>query len=143
MRVMTRMTGRCLCGKVTFVAEGVEPHSHACHCGMCRRWSGGAPFFGVSVSHVTFAGGEHLRRYASSDWAERGFCTTCGSSLFYFLKPTQLYTLGAGTFDDPSRFQLDREIFIDHKPQGYALAGDHPRLTEAEVFAEYEAPPKP
>jgi hypothetical protein len=93
----------------------------------------------VSVRQVAFEGREHLARYASSEWAERGFCKTCGSSLFYFLKPSQSYTLGVGTFDDPSQFLLDREIFIDHKPAGYALAGDHPRLTEAEVFAEYEA----
>jgi hypothetical protein len=96
----------------------------------------------VSVSHVTFEGSEHLARCASSAWAERGFCTTCGSSLFYFLKPTQTYTLGVGTFDEPSQFELNREIFIDHKPEGYALAGDHPRLTEAEVFAAHEASTK-
>jgi hypothetical protein len=109
---------------------------------MCRRWSGGAPFFGVTVGQVTFQGSEHLARFASSEWAERGFCKTCGSSLFYFLKPSQQYTLGVGTFDDPSQFELAREIFIDHKPGGYALAGDHPRLTEAEVFAEYDASTK-
>jgi hypothetical protein len=109
---------------------------------MCRRWSGGAPFFGVTVSHVTFYGSEQLARYTSSEWAERGFCMTCGTSLFYFLKPSQTYTLGVGTFDEPSQFELNREIFIDHKPEGYALAGDHLRLTEAEVFAAYEASTK-
>ncbi len=132
---MAQSSGKCLCGKVTFTAEGVERHCHACHCGMCRRWSGGAPFFGVGVKQVTFHGSEHVARYASSEWAERGFCTSCGTSLFYFLKAEQLYTLGAGTFDEPSQFSLAREIFIDHKPPGYELAGDHPRLTEAEAFA--------
>lgn len=138
---MTATTGRCLCGKVTFEAEEVESHHHACHCSMCRRWSGGGPFFGVTARGVTFKGGEHLARYASSEWAERGFCTTCGSSLFYFLKPSQTYTLSVGTFDAPSQFVLTREIFIDQKPPGYALAGDHRRLTEAEVWAAY-APPQ-
>src|SRR5688572_28996824 len=121
--------GRCLCGAVGFKAEGVETEHHACHCGMCRRWSGGAPFFGAWVAAVQFTGEEHLGRYASSPWAERGFCKLCGTTLFYFLKPARRYTLSVGAFDDVGPFQLVREIFIDHKPGGYAIAGEHPRLT--------------
>jgi hypothetical protein len=29
------------------------------------------------------------------------------------------------------------EIFVDNKPAGYAFAGDHPRLTEAEFLAQF------
>ena len=134
---MTSKTGRCLCGRVRFIAEGVEPDFHACHCGMCRRWSGGSPFFGASVKKVQFSGEENLGRFSSSEWAERGFCKSCGSTLFYFLKPEKRYTLSVGTFDDPEAFALTREIYIDHKPPTYALAGDHPRLTEKEILAEH------
>jgi hypothetical protein len=134
------MTGRCLCGAVTFSAEHVETEHHACHCGMCRRWSGGSGFLGASCERVTFPRSEHLGRFASSEWAERGFCTACGTTLFYFLKPTQSYTMSVGAFDDPSAFRLVREIFIDRKPNGYAFAGDHERWTEAETF-ERLAPP--
>jgi hypothetical protein len=133
------MTGRCLCGEVTFSAEEVETKFHACHCGMCRRWSGGAPFFATRVGKVTFAGGE-VGRYDSSDWASRGFCKACGTTLFYFLKPAQAYMMGVGTFDDQQPFALHREIFIDKKPAGYALSGDHERWTEEETFARL-APP--
>ena len=131
------MTGKCLCGAVTFVAEDVETHHHACHCGMCLRWSGGAPFFGARVHGVAFTGVEHLARHASSPWAERGFCRTCGSHLFYFLKPNQSYSMSVGAFDDPSPFVLALEIFIDQKPAGYAFAGEHPRMTEAEAVAAF------
>lgn len=129
-------TGHCLCGAVRFEAEGVETEFHACHCGMCRRWSGGAPFFGTAAKKVTFSGDE-LGRFASSDWAERGFCKRCGTTLFYFLKPTSGYTLSVGAFDDPSPYKLSQEIFIDHKPDGYAIAGEHPRLTEREILAKH------
>ena len=44
-----------------------------------------------------------------------------------------------GAFDDPSPFRLVEEIFIDKKPAGYALSGNHPRLTEAETFAKFAA----
>ncbi len=133
------MTGRCLCGAVTFSAEGVELEHHVCHCGMCRRWSGGAGFFGTRCAGVTFAGSA-LGRFAGSEWAERGFCTTCGTTLFYFLKPTQTYTMSVGIFDDQAKFRLTREIFIDHKPPGYAFAGEHERWTEAETFERWSPP---
>jgi len=129
------MTGHCLCRAVTFTAEHVEVAHHACHCGMCRRWSGGSGFLGTTCTGVAFSGDEHLGRFTSSSWAERGFCTRCGTTLFYFLKPTQTYTMSVGTFDDQSAFRLVREIFIDHKPPGYAFTGDHERWTEAETFA--------
>jgi hypothetical protein len=137
----TPATGKCLCGTVRFTATGFKPEYHACHCGMCRRWSGGSPFFAVGCKSVTFdSGADNIGRFRSSDWAERGFCKSCGTTLFYFLKPTEQYSMSVGTFDDPALFKLASEIFIDHKPSDYALAGDRPRLTEAEVFAKY-APP--
>jgi len=136
------MHGKCLCGAVKFTAEVPKSTFSACHCGMCRRWSGGAPFFAVGAESVSFEGEESLGRYASSKWAERGFCKTCGSVLFYFLIPAKRYAMSAGAFDDPSQFELSLEIFIDRKPDGYSIAGDHPRWTEAETFAKL-APPSP
>lgn len=128
------LSGRCLCGAVTFAAEDAAAEYSACHCGMCRRWSGGAPFFAVRAKAVTFASEELVGRYASSAWAERGFCKRCGTTLFYFLKPTGAYMMSVGAFDDQERFRLSLEIFVDRKPQGYDLAGSHPRWTEAETF---------
>jgi len=105
---------------------------------MCRRWSGGSPFFGAMVNAVTWSEGEdNVGRFSSSDWAERGFCKSCGTTLFYFLKPASQYTLSVGTFDDPAKFHLGSEIYIDHKPKGYDLAGEHPRLTEQEILAKF------
>lgn len=127
-------TGKCLCGKVTFTAENVDTHVHACHCSMCRHWSGG-PLLAAQAGSVTFQGGEAIRRYDSSPWAERGFCAECGSSLFYRLKEADTYILCTGAFDDQSVFELAGEIYIDEKPPGYAFAGEHPRQTGEEFMA--------
>lgn len=131
--------GKCLCGAVRFRADGVETEHHACHCGMCRRWVGG-PNFATSVEHVSFEGEENIGRYNSSDWAERGFCKVCGSSLFYYFKPADKYIVSVGAFDDPKPFRLVGEIYIDHKPAGYDFAGNLPKQTEAEFLAQF-APP--
>lgn len=128
--------GQCLCGAVHIRANVAERHHEACHCGMCRRWSGG-PFFGTAVPAVTFEGDENITRYESSEWAERGFCKVCGTHLFYRLKNLDSYVMSVGLFDDADRFVLVEEIFIDRKPDGYSFAGDHPRLSEAETLAKY------
>ncbi len=132
------VSGKCLCGAVSFQAEGVERAVHGCHCRMCRAWAG-APLLAATVGRVTFSGEQHLVRYDSSDWGARGFCGRCGSNLFYHLKPADQYMLCMGAFDDQSRFELAGEIFVDHKPPGYAFAGDHPRQTEAEFLASIGA----
>ena len=125
---------------MTFSAEGVETNHGVCHCGMCRRWSGGSGYFAARTKSVTFQGSEHIGRFDSSEWGERGFCTKCGTNLFWHLKPKDAYAMSVGTFDDQSPFQLAMEIFIDRKPEGYSFAGEHPRLTEAETFAKLRPP---
>lgn len=131
-------TGRCLCGGVSFVAKGLEPKVAACHCSMCRRWSGG-PFFAITPSEVIWTGEGLITTYPSSEWAERGFCSKCGSSLFYRVTAPGPYQgmahLALGTLDDQSGIDLTLEYFIDIKPDAYELAGDRKRLTEAEVMA--------
>jgi len=131
-------TGRCLCGRTSFAAQDVDPHVHACHCTTCNRWNGG-PGFAAGAGSVTFEGTEHIRRFDSSEWAERGFCTHCGSHLFYRLKAQDHYILCLGAFDDPTPFSLTGEIFIDEKPAAYDLAGEHQRLTGAEFLASMQS----
>lgn len=133
-------SGRCLCGAVRFTAAEVETDYHACHCSMCRRWSGGSPFFAAASRGVEFEASDKLGTYESSVWARRGFCTSCGTTLFYFLKPTKTYMMSVGLFDDQTPFRLVREIFIDRKPDGYAFSGDHPRWTEQETFERLTPP---
>ena len=128
------MTGQCLCGAVTYTAEDVETEVHSCHCGQCRRWSG-ASIMAAGVSSVAFSGVEHIKRYDSSDWAQRGFCAECGANLFYYLKGADSYHMWVGTFDDQTPFRLTGEIYIEDKPAGYDFAGDHPRMTGEELMA--------
>ena len=130
-------TGRCLCGDVTYTAEGVETDVHSCHCEFCLRWNGG-PGFAVSVAQVKFTGEQNITRFDSSEWAERGFCGRCGTNLFYHLKEADVYMLWMGSFDDLTSFKLVDEIFIDNKPAVYSLNGDHPQLTGKEFMATLE-----
>jgi len=133
-------TGRCLCGGVTFSAREVEPILAACHCDMCRRWTGSF-LMAFRSDDVTWTGEDKIATFQSSAWAERGFCSACGTSLFYRVTtpgPHQgTYHVGFGTLDDPGDFDLEIEFFIDRKPTAYTLAGDRKTLTEAEVLAAF------
>lgn len=133
------MTGHCLCGAVTFTATEVDVHVHSCHCGMCRRWSGG-PAMSASVGSVRFDGEDKIGTFASSAWAERGFCTACGTNLFYRMPQQGMTMMWIGAFDDLSSFELAGEIYVDDKPEFYSLAGDHPRQTGKEFLASIGMP---
>lgn len=132
--------GGCLCGGVRIRAPRVDEKVGACHCGMCRKWGGG-PLLAVDCgTEVQFEGEENIRVFASSDWAERGFCATCGSHLFYRLKQSGQYIVPAGLFDDQAGFTFDHQVFVDRKPTFYSFAQRTTEMTEAEVFARYGSP---
>lgn len=133
------MNGHCLCGAVSFVSPATREIG-ACHCGDCRRWGGG-PLLTVHCGpDVQFSGKEHIGVYASSEWAERGFCQQCGTHLYYRLHATGEYFVPAGAFESQD-FELATQIYIDKKPAYYDFANRTPTLTEAEVIARY-APPQ-
>ncbi|MFN0115378.1 MAG: GFA family protein [Paracoccaceae bacterium] len=133
--------GGCLCGAVRYVASDVPDHLHACHCTICRKISGSATIsVNVPYAAMRIAGGEHVVFYSSSDWATRSFCGRCGSGLWYRLNGVDAdYIISAGTLDDLRGLMLTKEIYVETKPDGYAFAGDHPRLTGAEFEATLNA----
>jgi hypothetical protein len=133
-------TGGCLCGAVRYRLAEPPDAFGACHCGMCRRFSGGIELgLEVRPGGIDWEGEDSIATYRSSDWAERGFCRICGSSLFWRLTvegPMQgLMSLGAGTLDSHAGLTFASEIYIDAKPDSYAFAGERKRMTEADVMA--------
>ena len=131
------LSGHCLCGAVTVEAVPTRPHVEACHCDMCRRW-GGIAFMGIQCGgDVTFTGEDNIARYKSSDWAERGFCTKCGSNLFYHILEGSDYQIAAGLIDDQSRLRMSLQVFTDFKPEFYGFANETKMMTGEEVIALY------
>jgi hypothetical protein len=132
-------TGRCLCGTVQFSATVPNDTFSVCHCGMCRRWSAG-PYMSVrSDGPVTITqGAETLVWYRGSEWAERGFCKQCGTSLFYRLanQPDLFTAIAVDALDDADAFSLQRHIYTDAQPNRYSFADSQPRVTEAELMKE-------
>lgn len=137
---MTKIKGQCLCGSVQFEVEEGDALD-VCHCRMCQRWTGGVFIeMDVAATDIKFSSDETLAWYDSSDWAQRGFCSTCGSSLFYRPKREGAsWAVMAGTLDLPAGKPIRREIFLDDKADYYDLAGDRLRLSNAETLARFES----
>jgi len=126
------MTGRCLCGAVTVrVAGPHDPRPGACHCRMCQRWSGGLFLcFNADAGGVTVDG--PVTRFASSDFAERAFCSVCGSHLWMRDNTGKTYDLMPGLFDEARDWPLRSEVYADRAMASMRLQGDHLRATKAE-----------
>lgn len=134
-------TGKCLCGAVSFTAKDVSSEVSACHCGMCLRWSGG-PLISAMTKTIEWHSDETLGVVTSSAWAERGFCSKCGSGLFYRMTSGKYQgntSILLGALDDRSGFAFTKEWFIDNKPEAYAFAGERSCLTEAQIMAAFGA----
>jgi hypothetical protein len=69
----------------------------------------------------------NLKWYASSDKAERGFCSQCGSGLFW--KPVDRSDMGilAGTLDQPTGFETIGHIFVDEKADFLKITDEAPQ----------------
>jgi hypothetical protein len=89
---------------------------------------------------VSFGGEENVSVFDSSAWAERGFCSKCGTHLFYRLKETGQHMIPVGLFESDDKLVFESQVFIDEKPGFYSFANETKNMTGAELFAKF-APP--
>lgn len=131
-----QIEGQCLCGAVRVTARTADPRLRACHCDMCRRHTSGM-FISIDTEQESLEITGPARSFRSSDWAERGFCETCGATLWYGTVHDGARHLAAGLFDNAGGGRMTLEFFADRCPLGYRLAGDHKRLSSAETIAMF------
>ena len=129
-----KANGKCLCGSIELEVELTNTEVAACHCNMCRTWNGG-PMLAVDGGVLkTVTNESMITRYQSSEWAERGFCSQCGTHLFYFLKLNNQYHFPAGLLDSEPLYELSHQVFIDEKPEYYSFSNKTKNLTGEELF---------
>jgi hypothetical protein len=120
--------GSCICGAVSFEIEGDLKPPDACHCRECRKQSG--HYFAstdVPRAALTVHGGENVRWYASSEKVRRGFCSTCGSALFWDPVHHDRIGIAMGALDTPTRTRLAIHIFVAEKGDYYDIADGLPQ----------------
>ena len=84
--VANTASGHCLCGDLRFEARLPSKWMAHCHCSLCQRAHGAGvvTWVGFEAPQVQIHDPEdRLTWFESSPGAERGFCSHCGSTLFF------------------------------------------------------------
>lgn len=122
------VTGSCLCGAVQFEVAGPLRDVVLCHCAMCRKTHGhiGAYTNAPKDSrHLSKSRG--LKWFSASDFARRGFCGECGTSLFRERLACDLISIAAGALDPPTGLVTTLQIFVDSAGDYYSI---DPRIAQ-------------
>ncbi len=128
---MRSVSGSCLCKGVAFRVELPSTWVAHCHCTMCRRAHGAAfvTWVGMEEARCAVEDPEALVRwYASSPGAERGFCSRCGSTMFFRSKrwPGELHIV-LSNFADPVDRAPQAHVFYDTHVGWFDISDDLPK----------------
>jgi len=123
--------GSCLCQAVKFEVEGSLPSPDGCHCSQCRKWTG---HFLASTevlrSALKIHGSDRVSWFHSSNKVRRGFCSTCGASLFFDPIDKEKHNwigISMGAFDTPTGTELALHIFVAEKGDYYEITDGLPK----------------
>ena len=121
-------TGSCLCGAVSFEVAGDLRGPDACHCGQCRKQSGHYwASTDVPEANLKIRGEDRITWFRSSEKVRRGFCSTCGSVLFWDPLERDWIGIAMGAFDSPTGTRLAMHIFVAEKGDYYDIADGLPQ----------------
>ncbi|WP_299348643.1 GFA family protein [uncultured Shimia sp.] len=120
------LNGSCLCGDVKFSVQGAPQGPSFCHCGQCRKQSGGvwSSAF-VPETDLTISG--DVIWFEASDVAKRGSCTRCGAFLFWKAHAEDTISFALGAIDGPTGMKLEKHIFVSDKGDYYDIADGVPQ----------------
>lgn len=128
---MENIYGHCVCGAIEIVIKEYGNFVYTCHCDTCRRLNSG-PVLSVDAGpkeNVIFSQGEEKITKYQDEEVERGFCSVCGSTLFWYNPAKNHYCMNAELFDVVvENAVFDLELFYDMKPKYYSFAGERKKL---------------
>jgi hypothetical protein len=81
----------------------------------------------VPKTAIEITGKENLTWYHSSAKVRRGFCSTCGASLFFDPPVRDWIGIAMGAFDTPTSTHLEMHIFVAEKGDYYEIADGLPQ----------------
>lgn len=126
---MSQINGSCMCGSIQYYVATPTLWCAHCHCTDCRAAHGAAfvTWFGVHEHKIEIQG-DSLAWYQSSENARRGFCSKCGTTLFFQSSRWSNEThIALGTLKD----ELDREpsshVYWDRHVPWLQLSDSLPR----------------
>lgn len=124
------VSGGCLCGHIRYALSRAPTDGLWCHCRICQRAAGAPAVLWAEVRQADFhlTRGE-LRFFQSSEWARRGFCPQCGTTVVYQGSPDGVEDFGvaAATLDHPDIVPVSAHIWTGSMRRGMVLDPHLPR----------------
>ena len=115
-----KITGSCLCEKVTFQFTGPTKVFQYCHCSRCQKVTGSAHASNIIIAPEQFewlTGEESVGRFElpEAKYFASSFCTNCGSSLPWVTQSGTAVVVPAGSLDDDPKVKPQHNIFYSDK----------------------------
>ncbi|MEZ5932471.1 MAG: GFA family protein [Alphaproteobacteria bacterium] len=128
----TPKSGSCLCGAVRYRITGPLRQVVGCHCRQCRKQTGHyMAATCVKMRYFEMIEERGLKWYRASDMATRGFCSECGSTLFWKPDDDDRIAIAAGSLDGATGLTLEAHIFVADKGDYYRLEEDLPHYDQS------------
>ena len=133
--VHKKTNGGCLCGGVQFEIHGELRDIVNCHCSKCRKFHGNfGAYTSAKIEDLKIAAQNSLKWYESTtDETEnvyRGFCSDCGSSLFWHPKDHPNISIAAGSLKSPTNLKTIGHIWCSQISDFYKIEDDLPQFDE-------------
>jgi hypothetical protein len=124
--------GSCLCGTVRFRTRGPLRGVVYCHCSQCRKQTGHVvAATAAKDADIDIEGAGALTWFGASNAAKRGFCSKCGSLLFWKHDELDSISIMAGSFDKPSGLSGQCHIFVGDKGDYYSIDDALPKFDKS------------
>ncbi len=127
--------GQCLCGKIKYQVDAIEPKMGHCHCRMCRKFHGAAfaTYGEARQENFHWLEGEALlSSFKADNGTVRQFCRNCGSSLTFAGDDgvQQVVEFALGTLDSEIDQLPDVHIFTDYRASWYDISDELPKYKD-------------
>ena len=141
MTITENFTGGCLCGAIRYRATAAPLRGVICHCEQCRRHSGAAclAFVHFPVAAFTWLGAAPTW-YRSSQFAERGFCAICGSTLAMREEVlADRVQICIGTLDAAESVQIQDHVWTSSRLPWFDVRDELPRFSRSSTAVPSKA----
>ena len=116
-----KISGSCLCGKVSSTVTGPFKGFYQCYCDRCQKKTGSAfaSLMFTSPDAIEWQSGQNLIKRFDLPEAERFsncFCTECGSQVPYLSRDGSSLVVPAGYISGDPEIVPSANIFWDERP---------------------------
>src|SRR5210317_1898736 len=128
---MKKIKGSCLCKNIVFEIFNECRYSVLCHCTMCQKYNAECSnYTKVKKENLKFLKKKNLKWFFSGKKFKRGFCSNCGSSLFFQSRlSNEEIAISSGSLN--SKVPVKGHIFYKDKKSNLSFPKTHKKFSQS------------